>query len=484
MASPDAAGTIRQAMRSALPDDPVQKTLIEERFLYVPRSHLRALSTSAPLVLGMRGAGKSLWWNALQNETIRRLIPVDGASRSRTRALQDVKAGFGERQSRDYPDKDELRQLVEAHDPRDIWRSVVLRHAAPVEAGLPQDWNRLIAWIKSNPSQVKTIILDADDGLLARKSELLIVFDALDRASDDWDRLRRLLRGLLQSLLEFQSLRAIGVKAFLRSDMVEDPQVYNFPDGSKLVKGAVDLDWPRRELYALLWQYLGNANDGGQDFRVFATKITKQEWQRRGGTRGIYDVPDVLRSDEEMQRTLFHELTGPYMGTDLRRGNPYAWLPNHLGDAHQKASPRAFLRALRVAADSANDGQRTAVTYQDISHGVRQASEGRVAELAEDNPWIRVVTSPLEGIIVPCDFSEIEERWDRARVATELQNISEDGATRLPPQRFQRDGYSGLRLDLEDMGIFARTRDGRMNLPDVYRLGFKARRRGGIRPLK
>jgi hypothetical protein len=487
MTTPSETAAIRQAMRSALPDDPVQKTPIEPRFLYVPRSHLRALSPGAPLVLGMRGAGKSLWWHALQDDALQPLIPAEGTGggiRRRSGVQRSVKAGFGENQSRDYPDKDELRQLMATHDPRDIWRSVVLRHAVPAEAGLPKDWDSLIVWIRENPSPVKAMILDADDRLVANRGELLIVFDALDRAADNWDSLWRLLRGLLQSLLEFQSLRAIRVKAFLRSDMVQDPQVYNFPDGSKLTNGAVHLDWPRQELYALLWQYLGNANPGGEDFRALTTTITGQDWPRRKGPGGIYDVPGVLRNDEDTQRTLFHRLTGPFMGTHQTRGTPYAWLPNHLGDTHQKASPRTFLRALRVAADSAGDGQTTAINYHGINQGVLQASEGRVAELAEDYPWIRDVTLPLRGIIVPCDFTEIEARWDSAGVAVRLQDTSQNAAVRLPPQSFQRDGYSGLRRDLEEMGIFDRSRDGRVNLPDVYRLGFKAGRRGGIKPLK
>ena len=483
----NATEAIRQAMSQSLPDDPVQKTFIDPRFLYVPRSHLRALSPSAPLVLGMRGAGKSFWWHALQDDDARHLVLAEGTNalaRTRQALQQEVKAGFGENTSRDYPDKDELALLEKKHDPRDIWRSVVVRHVAPSDTGLPGDWDELVPWIKGNPSRVKKIILDADDAQIASNSELLIVFDALDRAADNWDRLRRILRGLLQVLLDFQSLRTIRLKAFLRHDMVQDPQVYNFPDGSKLINGAVLLDWPRNELFALLWQYLGNASVGAKEFRDLATQITRQDWTRRKGIGTVYDVPSILRMDEEMQRALFHELTGPFMGTDHRRGNPYAWLPNHLGDAHRKASPRAFLRALWVAADNTSDGQRTAVTYQAINQGVLQASEGRVAELAEEYPWIRDVTPPLEGLIVPCDFSEIEERWESAKVAGKLQRNSKNTAARLPPQRFLRDGYSGLRLDLEEMGIFDKTRDGRVNLPDVYRLGFKARRRGGIRPLK
>ena len=42
--------------------------------VYLPPSHLKALDPNSMLVTGMRGAGKTFWWEALQKPAIRQLI--------------------------------------------------------------------------------------------------------------------------------------------------------------------------------------------------------------------------------------------------------------------------------------------------------------------------------------------------------------------------------------------------------------------------
>ena len=42
--------------------------------VYLPRSHLKALDPNCLVVTGMRGAGKTFWWNALQKPGVRRLL--------------------------------------------------------------------------------------------------------------------------------------------------------------------------------------------------------------------------------------------------------------------------------------------------------------------------------------------------------------------------------------------------------------------------
>ena len=47
-------------------DKPMQPTDI-----FFPPAHVRALALDRPLVIGMRGAGKSFWSEALTNESLR-----------------------------------------------------------------------------------------------------------------------------------------------------------------------------------------------------------------------------------------------------------------------------------------------------------------------------------------------------------------------------------------------------------------------------
>ena len=41
----------------------------------------------------------------------------------------------------------------------------------------------------------------------------------------------------------------------------------------------------------------------------------------------------------------------------------------------------------------------------------------------------------------------------------------------------------GVREDLESLGVFRRLVDGRVDLPDVFRVGYGLGRRGGVRPI-
>lgn len=97
-----------------------------------------------------------------------------------------------------------------------------------------------------------------------------------------------------------------------------------------------------------------------------------------------------------------------------------------------------------------------------------------------------------DHLLVPFAFEELEERWrcegtlDRIR---EKQQ-AEVGSGHVEPDQQQPwllpahldDGVAGVRDDLETLGVFRRMRDGRIDVPDVYRLGFRLKRKGGIRP--
>ena len=83
-------------------------------------------------------------------------------------------------------------------------------------------------------------------------------------ARENWPKLRQLVRALLQVALDARSLSSVRLKIFLRPDMLEDSQVTDFPDSSKLLGSRERLSWRQVDLYSLLWQRLGNAQQGGR----------------------------------------------------------------------------------------------------------------------------------------------------------------------------------------------------------------------------
>ncbi len=240
----------------------------------------------------------------------------------------------------------------------------------------------------------------------------------------------------------------------------------------------------------MLWQYLGNAGCAqAEEFRKLVEETCGAGFTPTllGGDKDrpqtqVYRAPELTT---EGQRKLFHKLAGEWMGRDRRRGFPYTWVPNHLADARGRTSPRSFLTALRRAAEATDvrhPDHEFALHYESIKEGVRKASEIRKRELEEDYPWVDTLMQPLEGLNVPCEFQEVAERWQAGPIQ-EIAQRAGKGLERLPPARLEK-GPEGLREDLEGLGVFLRLRDGRVNIPDVFRLAYGLGRKGGVKPAR
>ena len=480
----DRVETMRRAL-IALPEGTSHGDAPSPGDIYLPRSHVRAMDPDHLLVSGMRGAGKTFWWSALQKSNVRKLI-ASRESRSTVSEETVVKTGFGVTPAPDaYPSKDVLKNLMNrGAAPRIIWRTVQAHQLAGNSHPIRKrdSWRERVKFVQEEPEHIERLFEQSDQKFDAQGVYCLILFDALDRCADEWRDMHQSIRGLLQTALEMRSYRRLRVKVFLRSDQISETEIGDFPDASKVFSSAVELSWPRHELYGLLWHYLANGESGAM-FRKF---LGRTEWApRRVGNQRLFSVPRRLVSDEEQQRVKFHELAGEWMGRDRRRGFPYTWIPNHLGDTEGRVSPRSFLAALRAAAHDTENHRLdhgNALHYESIKRGVQEASKIRVREIQEDYPWVHRILGPLKGMVVPCEFDEIAERWksggDLERLAEEIKQDE----VKLPPRHMVQ-GAEGVREDLESLGIFFRLRDGRVNIPDVFRVGYGLGRRGGVRPI-
>lgn len=452
--------------------------------VYLPQSHIKALHPDSLLVTGMRGAGKTFWWSALQQPAVRQLVARSVGDTGLNMDTR-VHAGFGAVPDIDaYPSKDVLQRLISSTrmTPRVIWRTVQAWQLAPPDHPLREqsNWSARTSWVNANPEMIDQLFADLDHKLEEEGSYYLILFDALDRCADDWGTMYQLIRGLLQTALDMRGYRRIRVKAFLRSDQLDEARIADFADASKVLSSGVELSWPRHELYGMLWHYLANQ---GEDFRNFLgfgqwTSVEIDEYE-------LFVPPRRIRFPEERQRERFHNIAGQWMGRDRRRGFPYTWIPNHLADTEGRVSPRSFLAALRTAARDTSQRypqHDRALHYDSIKRGVQEASKIRVRELQEDYPWVNRLLQPLAGMVVPCEFEEVAERWRSRNVLDGLEQESEEGTVKLSPAHIAQ-GIDGIRDDIESLGIFMRMRDGRVNIPDVFRVGYGLGRRGGVRPV-
>lgn len=458
-----------QSLRDAILAAPLETSNYGEEpkpgTLYIPLSHLKALRLDAHVVVGGRGVGKSFWTAALQSNNLRGLLDASAPELANV----EVRVGFANTEAIDrYPNADVFAAFLnQGGDPYDLWRAIVLRWVAEhAQQSIPAaSWPETVAWLKGEPEAAARLMQHPRDW------RGLILFDALDRTSNDWQRMDDIVRGLLRAVYWLKTFPGLYAKVFLREDQSERT-VFNFTDASKLLATKAELIWARHDLHGLLWQRLVNAlAPHGEQLRGIASAYEHS---------GIWRLPEEMKRETDMQRSSFEKLAGPWMGRDRRRGVPYTWSVSHLMDGRGRTSPRSFLAAIRQAAEDSSERypqHEYALHYESIKRGIQKASEIRVQEVAEEYPWVPDVLSELKGMNVPCGYQDVQERW-QARFPEGPQSIRSD---RLPAQHAVR-GWDGLRDDLQRLGLIETKRDGRIDMPDLYRVGFGLGRMGGVKP--
>ncbi|MFA6181669.1 hypothetical protein [Acidithiobacillus sp.] len=461
--------TLAQQLREAILAAPLETSNFAETpqagTLYLPPSHLKALRLDAHIVVGGRGVGKSFWTAALQSNPLRKQL---GAA---VTELQDIEvsAGFSNAEAiENYPNADVFAAFLDQNGaPYDLWRAVILRWVALKAAeSIPNaSWQATVDWLKQKPEDAARLMQRP------RGWKGLILFDALDRTSTDWRRMDDIVRGLLRAALWLKAFPGLYAKVFLREDQAERT-VFNFPDASKLTATKSDLAWARHDLHGLLWQRLINApGTHGEQMRSVCTNIEQD---------AVWHIATDMKSESEAQKKAFEALAGPWMGRDRRRGVPYTWSVGHLADGRGQTSPRSFLAAIRRAAEDSSERYPQhdyALHFESIKRGIQKASEIRVQEIAEDYPWVPDVLTTLSGMNVPIDFDAVIAKWEE-KFPGGAQGIS---TTQLPAQHVDR-GWDGVREDLQRLGLLEVRKDGRIDMPDLYRVGFGLGRRGGVKP--
>lgn len=500
---------LRELIRDALPLESAEYGAPPPRHqFFVPKTHARALHINIPVVLGDRGMGKSYWWAALQFREHRALL-ARVAPDARINEGTQVFPGFGKTPSMSkYPTKDVLAGLLKSgHKARLIWKTVVAYGAelgadiaeqagynfsppAEIEYVLPDidGWAERVEWVTKNPEAVDRFLQELDQLLDAVQFDCLWLFDALDDAADDATTFYTLVEGLCQLALELRSFRHLRAKVFLRTDQFEDRRVGRFPDASKLRASTASLRWLTTELYGLLWQLLGNHPLRGAEYRQdLYTTLFEHKLKGRGLGReekqeilklaqaADWTPPPESQFEPAIQERLFHRLTGPFMGESARKGFPYRWLPTHLADAHGDISPRSFLSALATALVHTADHHADhdfAIHFRSLHTGVHEASRIRVGEIAE-HPWVQPLMSALAGhVAVPFEFADAADRWQETGALSDADVVAAE-----------IDSADSARKRLAELGVWREMKTGRIDVPDIFRLGFKLARRGGV-PLR
>ncbi len=473
----DSSG-LRQTIIDSLPNDTSYSGRAPDlKNLYVPPAHIRALRLDCHLVIGARGVGKSVWTAALNDPKLRTIL----GSTVKELEYTEVRIGFSESPNiNDYPDAATFSSLLEQNDSHLIWKAVIARWLADyLKQSIPDNtWVATVDWVQQEPESMARLMQQASQLFTASRKYGLIVFDALDRSSKDWKTMDKIVRGLLQTALWLKPFPSLSAKVFLREDQFSRT-VTDFPDASKLQATRAELTWAAHDLHGLLWQtFINGPRQHGEQLR----SLYEQELQKSPiEESGVWFLHDEVKRNVKIQRALFEKLAGPWMGRDKRRGVPYVWAVNHLADGQGRTSPRSFLAAIRQAAEDSLERYTDhpfALHYESIKRGIQKASEIRVNEIAEDYPWVHHFMDPLSGLSVPSEYSQIHERWTSIYPHGPKTPVT---SARLPPQHIDN-SWEGIRDDLIRIGIFTNRKDSRLDMPDLYRVGFGLGRRGGVKP--
>jgi len=495
---------IRVAIEASLPSDP--SASLPDQQLFLPWHHRKALQLDCSLVIGARGVGKSAWARAL-------LANQD--NKASVALLTEifpypltVVAGFSDQAQASHPSGGTFAELGRDHDdPYSLWLAVLLRALGSENTPtLPiNSWAATFDWVRGHQEEAWGMLRQADQALLQENRGLLLVFDALDRVSPDgdWLQVSAAIRALLRLILELKGFKRIHGKVFLRTDQYARGSFTDLPDIAKIRATRVELLWFLTDLHGLLWQCLCNGipSEAREHFRSWcyeASSILRQynlyeslassqspsraEQIHNADRIHRWELPTPVQQNETVQRALFEKLAGRWMGRDSRRGVPYTWIVNHLADAQGQTTPRSFLTAIRKAAEESRHRYRDAelpLFYDGLKLGVQAASVNRIEELEEDHPWLQALMSPFQNrASVPMPVAAFDRELSEAfkSIPTGVPGLSE----RLPND-LRRQGVHGLIDYLCQLGLLTQMKEQRLNMPDIYRIGFKLGRKGGIK---
>lgn len=449
--------------------------------IYTPGAHAAALDIGAPIVLGARGTGKSFWAGVLGDDELRgaagKAYPRLGLARLRVQfGYTGIEGPYGV--GRDKLDAC-LPPDATSTDARAFFWATILRALAGATGPEVPELGELMR-VGHDIKERELRLASADASLQKSGQVLLIIYDALDTVATTWPRRHLLTQALLEVVWAMRAYRAIRLKLFLRPDQLEDDSL-QFVELPKLRTGAVRLTWSGLDLYGLLFARIlkGDARKPFEDL-LGALRL------REPSLKQILNDQWPLGHNEADQRAVMTALAGPYMGEGeyaYKKGDTYDWPLKHLSDAFEEVTPRSFLGLMIAAAKHGPPPPDRVLTSAGIQHGLRAASKTRVDQLHQEFPWIKGVLTPLAGLLLPQEESKVHLVWKKAGT---LAAALEDARLRgyLPPVQPSRTNHErDLYIAMEKIGVMLRRKDGRVDMPDLFRVAAKLLKKGATAPL-
>ncbi|MCI9137813.1 MAG: hypothetical protein HFH48_09675 [Lachnospiraceae bacterium] len=354
-------------------------------------------------------------------------------------------------------------------------RQLADQYFAPaVKENLEKNSSEISGWWKAVDAEKEKweSFLDKADSYFKEKDLcVFLAYDELDRVCGNYEDLFVFIRSLLDFWYRHNSRYTnLKAKIFLRSDLY-NAKALGFVDASKMGAYRFELNWNTTALYQLLVKRLANLGIG---------ELVSY----------LKDVPELLRAEENQAlgympgdseqafEAFAVKLIGRYMGNNAKRGASYTWVPNHIQDANGEMAPRAFLKCFAFAAEDTLyhrddlpklESDRLLLPTR-LQGAIAKVSRDRVQELTEEEyQW-------MKNLIRLLDKKTMLMSQEEFLSYLTPENWPDEERNKLP-------GKTGMEIldALLTLGIFMKTTDGRINVPEIHLHGFGLKRKGGIR---
>jgi hypothetical protein len=449
--------------------------------LVIP-NHFYALAPETLLIIGGRGAGKSHLFRVLNTPEGAKALLAEGRV-SYVNQESYWLVGYSAAQRDLFPDMDVLQEFSRKVDRTALigfWRGMlmgsilagkqeslteILRRSLSAELiqALSGQLKQVSSWhprLMNEIENVASALDEVDAWLTTQNHYLFVTYDDLDVMAVEWDQKRALLQALLQFWLnQVRRWKRIRPKVFLRADLFSS-EFLQFPDSAKLAGNKMELRWNAMQLYQLVFKIWANQNDESLAYLNQAGL--------KFAPHPVWGQTYSAQPAEEDLRLVVHQMIGEFMGAGPKKGRSFEWIPNHLQDAKGDIFPRSMLNLFSLAATDEIENQRAKpgklLAPESLAYAIEKVSERRIGELKEAYPWLDALRPVLKDKLVPVDYSVMAE-W--------LESVEWN----------QKPPVSGAKSQIElllQLGIFRRTGDGRLHVPDIYLFGFGLKRKGGI----
>lgn len=453
--------------------------------VFSPDQHANALDPNSPVVVGARGTGKSFWAGVLEQDETRSfaaaVYPHIGLERLEVRSGYTGFTGDGAVSAKVIDARVPIGEEITTGYL--FWNVVIIRSARSVlSPNLAMPAIKDLMKEFSDPEDLEAELFKIDAELSQRDKVLLVTFDAIDTWSNDWKRSSALTDSLFRVVWSLRICKSIRAKVFIRPEQLNDESL-TFVEMPKLRSGRVQLEWNITDLYGLLFWRMSEF--GGLANRQFsamlgsiAPKPPGDRIKRRRSWRVLFD--------RAIQEELAQVMAGRYMGRSHKKGKTYEWPYKHLADAKGEVTPRSFIKLFAEAAKVSDVDSDLLVQPDGMRHGLREASKVRVDQLAVEYRWVKRALAPLAGLRVPCELEKVYRRWSESKTVDVILLAAQDPQNGfMPPFPVSKrplDKNELLLQAMERIGVFSFRPDGRLDMPDLFRVAANLLKKGGVAP--